>query len=140
MPESFAPAVRPIELSLQGFGTGAGIARAEIRRLQGGERVRRALLGPAVGLGIAVLVLPIPVVHFMLPPVAIVAGIVIGVRRGLARELFLTARGTCPRCNREQGLGLNGAAFQLPREIKCGGCGHLLTLEARPTDGRSRPG
>ncbi len=74
MPESLAPGVRPIELSLQGFGTGRGIARAEIRSLSGGERLQRALLGPAVGVGIAVLVLPIPVVHFMVPPVAIVGG------------------------------------------------------------------
>lgn len=123
------PRSRPITLCLRGFGTGAGPAHAEVRRLGGGERIRRAAVSPAVGLAVAVLVLPIPIVHFMVPPAAIVAGIVIGIRRGLARELFLTARGTCPRCGREQSLGLTGSTFRLPREIKCGGCGHLLTLE-----------
>lgn len=132
MPAPPTPAVRSLGLSLRGFGTGAGPAHAEVRRLGGGERIRRAAVSPAVGLAVAVLVLPIPIVHFMVPPAAIVAGFVIGVRRGLARELFLTARGTCPRCDREQSLGLTGSAFQLPREIKCGGCGHLLTLEEPP--------
>ena len=92
--------------------------------------MKRGALGPAVGFTMALLTLPIPLVHLFFPPAAILGGVYFGVRRSLARELFHRASGPCPFCGTEQRLGLTGSAYRLPREIKCRECLKLLMLQA----------
>jgi len=75
-------------------------------------------------------VLPIPIVHFAVPPLALISGVVIGIRRIMQRELFAAAAGPCPFCATEQSLGLNGSAYQLPRSLKCHACLRPITLDA----------
>jgi hypothetical protein len=120
----------PPRLALTGFGAAPSRAQVETRVLTAGERLRRAGKAPLLGLGIAILVLPIPVVHFAVPPIALIAGVVIGVRRMGQRELFVSARGVCPFCGTEQSLGLSGSAYDLPRGIKCHSCLRGMTLDA----------
>ena len=122
--------VRQLQLPIRGFGAPPTQANITVCTLTGGERLRRGAMGPAVGLGIAVLVLPIPIVHLAVPPFALLGGIIVGVRRALQREVFDKARGACPFCGADQTLGLNGAVFRLPRDLKCRSCLRLLTLEA----------
>ncbi|HEY7681621.1 MAG TPA: hypothetical protein VH879_03165 [Gemmatimonadales bacterium] len=119
-----------MRLPIRGFGARPTEAEIAVRTLTGMERLRRGAIVPAMGLGLAVLVLPIPIVHLAVPPVALLGGIVLGVRRALQREIFERARGACPFCGNEQTLGLNGAVYRLPRDFKCRACGRLLTLEA----------
>ncbi len=115
---------------LSGFGASPSVARLEIRTLTGPERFRRAAMAPLMGLGIAIAVLPIPIVHLAVPPVALLGGIVLGFRRAGQRELIATAEGPCPFCSTEQTLGLNGAVYRLPRNLKCRSCLRLLTIGA----------
>ncbi len=115
---------------LSGFGVTPSPAEVEIRSLSAGQRLRRASMAPLAGLGVAILVLPIPVVHFAVPPLALIAGVVIGARRISQRELFTSARGRCPFCGTEQSLGLTGSAYRLPRSIKCHACLRAMTLDA----------
>lgn len=122
--------VRRVRLPLRGFGAQATQADIEVRTLTGKERVRRGAVGPAVGLGVALLVLPIPIVHLAVPPLALVTGFVMGIRRALQREIFVDARGSCPFCGAQQTLGLIGAKYRLPRDVKCGSCLRALSLEA----------
>lgn len=121
---------RARSLSLSGFGVAPSRAEVETRTLTAGARLRRAGKAPLIGLGVAILVLPIPVVHFAVPPLALVAGLVIGARRIGQGELFTSARGRCPFCGTEQSLGLSGSAFRLPRSIKCHACLRAMTLDA----------
>jgi hypothetical protein len=118
------------QLALRGFGAAPSPARIEIRSLTTGERLRRAGKAPLIGLGVAILVLPIPVVHFAVPPLALISGVVVGIRRMSQRELFVSARGPCPFCGTEQSLGLNGSAYRLPRSAKCHACLRSMTLDA----------
>ncbi|MBK7349334.1 MAG: hypothetical protein IPI92_05670 [Gemmatimonadetes bacterium] len=115
---------------LRGLGAAPVPVRLPIRSLGPAERLRRAALGPLGGLGVAIAVLPVPIIHLVLPPVALLTGVVLGVRRGLVRALFGAARGTCPCCGQEQSLGLTGTPYRLPRELKCHACRQILTLEA----------
>jgi hypothetical protein len=122
--------LRSLTLPLEGFGVAPTRAQVEIQILTTGERLRRGALGPAVGLGMALVTLPIPLVHLFFPPAALVAGVVLGVRRGLTRELFHRASGPCPFCAVDQRLGLTGSSYRVPRSVKCSHCLQPLTLQA----------
>jgi hypothetical protein len=117
-------------LPLGGFGVPSTAARIEVRTLSRSERFRRGGVMLLVGLVAAVVSLPIPIVHLVFPPVALVAGFALGVRRGLRREVFQKAIGRCPFCGLEQRLNLAGATYRLPQALKCKSCNKLLTLEA----------
>jgi hypothetical protein len=120
--------VRRVYPSLRGFGAEPSRATLDVRTLSGRERLRRGAVPVLIGLGVAVLVLPIPIVHLAVPPMAILGGILLGVRRLFQREIIATARGPCPFCGTEQTLGLAGSRYRLPRELKCRACLQLLTL------------
>jgi hypothetical protein len=113
---------RTISLPLAGFGTPSTEAEVDVSRLTSGERLRRAAMAPAVGLGISLAVLPIPIVHFAVPPVALVTGVVLGIKRALQTELITRAEGPCPFCGAQQTLGLTGAPYRMPRNLKCHHC------------------
>jgi hypothetical protein len=121
---------RQLELPIHGFGAPPSHASIELRALSGHERILRGLTAVGTGLAVAVLVLPIPIVHFAVPPFSILTGLVFGVRRTLQREIVTTARGRCPLCGTEQTLGLNGRQLRVPRDLKCRSCLQLLTLDS----------
>lgn len=117
-------------LPLAGFGTPITQAMVEIGSLSKAERFRRAIIAPAIGLAVSVAVLPIPIVHFAVPPVAILTGIVLGIRRIGQGRIITRAEGICPFCGTTQTLGLNGSAYRLPRELKCRSCLKHFTISA----------
>jgi hypothetical protein len=119
---------RVLDLPMEGFGTRSTHARVEVTTLSPGERLRRAAAAPAIGLCVSLLVLPIPIVHFAVPPVALVTGVVLGVRRALQGEIITRAHGPCPFCGTDQTLGLTGAPYRLPRPLKCRSCLKLFTI------------
>lgn len=125
-----AVTTRHLDLSIRGFGAPPSHASIELRTLSRRERIRRGLTAVGAGFAVAVLALPIPIVHFAVPPVSILAGLVFGVRRALQREIVSTAQGHCPFCGMDQTLGLNGSRLRLPRDLKCRSCLQLLTLES----------
>lgn len=124
--------VRRLQLAISGFGAEPTRAAVDVRGLSGRERLRRGAAAPLIGLGVALLVLPIPVVHFAVPPMAILGGVAVGVRRFLQREIITAARGPCPFCGTDQTLGLSGATYRVPRDLKCRACLQLLTLDEAP--------
>jgi hypothetical protein len=122
--------VREELVSIRGFGVVPASATISVHSLSGKERARRAGFPPMIGVGVAILVLPIPIVHLAVPPMAILGGLFLGIRRGLQREIISQARGSCPFCGVEQSLGLTGTNYHLPRDLKCSACLRPLTLEA----------
>lgn len=122
--------IRATELTLAGFGAPPTVARAEIRKLDFGARLRRAGVIAAIGLTAAIATLPIPIVHFVFPPAALLTGLVLAVRRLRQGEVFHRVVGTCPFCGREGRLGLTGSAVTLPRELTCPDCRKTLELDA----------
>jgi hypothetical protein len=115
---------------LTGFGAEPTEARILVRGLTTGERMRRGVAGPIAGVLMTLIVLPIPLVHLIFPPIALVGGLVVGIRRAGQREVFDRAVAPCPFCGTEQRLGLTGDAYRLPQHLKCRECLKPLTLEA----------
>lgn len=120
--------VRPLSASLKGFGCAPTPADVVVETLELRQRLSRAGTVAALGLAAALVALPIPLVHLIFVPGALLAGLILGVRRLGQREIFRSAEGTCPCCGARQKLGLAGRAFHLPREIHCNSCGRSLDL------------
>jgi hypothetical protein len=108
---------RSLEVPLKGFGAAPSRAELVIESLRLKDRMRRAAL-------------PIPLVHFVLVPGALVLGLVAGALRLNQREIIRSAEGSCPYCGTPQRLGLAGRVFRLPREVFCDKCRRPLDLGA----------
>ena len=119
---------RILELRLHGFGAPAAQARAEIAELEPSERVKRAAVVFGAFVAVAIVALPIPIVHLMLVPGGLLLAFVLGGLRLREDAVFRDASGGCPFCGTEQHFALFGR-FRLPKDVHCASCGRKLTLE-----------
>jgi hypothetical protein len=119
---------RSLTLPLKGFGCAPTQAKVVVVRLTLRQRVARAGSVAGAGLLAALIALPIPLVHFVLVPGALVTGLTLGALRVRQREIFESAEAPCPFCGTAQRLGLAGRAFRLPRTVHCRHCGRELDL------------
>jgi hypothetical protein len=117
---------------LTGFGIAPTRATVVVARLTLRERVARA--GRVIGAGLlaALIALPIPLVHFVFVPGAVLTGFTLGIIRVQQREIFESAEAPCPYCGSVQRLGLAGRTFRLPRVVHCHNCGRQLDLGLDP--------
>lgn len=107
-------------VSLTAFGYPARSAVALVVEQGPGQRFARALTGLAIFWGSALGGLFIPVVHFVLVPTFVVAGIIIAAKRAREDRRLVLVRAACPRCDVEQefrpgGRFVNGRSFSCPR-------------------------
>jgi hypothetical protein len=119
---------RTLELRLHGFGAPAAPAKAEIAELAPGDRVKRAAVVFGAFVAVAIVALPIPIVHLMLVPGALLLAFVLGGLRLREGAIFRDVSGRCPFCGTEQHFPLLGR-FRLPKDVHCTNCGRKLTLE-----------
>lgn len=119
---------RCFEVSLKGFGRAPTRAQVVVGMLTLRERAARAAVVLGAGLALAVIALPIPLVHLILVPGALLLGITLAAIRVGQREIFRSAEGVCPYCGARQRLGLAGRVFRLPREVFCSNCQRALDL------------
>jgi hypothetical protein len=106
------------------------IALVVFREIGPGERAKRAGLAVLAGLVVSVLVIPIPIVHLVGIPLAVLGGLGAAVRLAGVRSTLRSVHGTCPRCEFQQsffvGIGLFG--YRLPMTLSCENCGRELRL------------
>jgi hypothetical protein len=119
---------RTLTVPLKGFGRAPTDAEVVVQTLTLKARVARSATVLAAGLVVAAIALPIPLVHFVLVPSAVLLGITFGAIRLGHREIFASAEGACPFCGTRQRLGLAGRVFRLPREVFCRNCQRALDL------------
>jgi hypothetical protein len=119
---------RSLTVSLKGFGCAPTQAEVVVETLTLRRRVVRAATVLGAGFVAAVIALPIPLVHFVLVPGALLVGIALGAIRLGQREIFWSAEGSCPYCGTRQLLGLAGTVFRLAREVFCRACRRALDL------------
>src|SRR4051812_43257286 len=119
-----------LEVPLKGFGATPTRAQVVVENLTTGQRVRRA--GVALGAGgvLAVIALPIPLVHFVLVPGALLFGLIFAAMRLGKGQVIGWAEGACPYCGAHQRLALAGRVFRWPREVFCEKCSRPLDLGA----------
>jgi hypothetical protein len=120
--------LRAMELPLTGFGAGPTPARVEVLRLSPADRVKRAAVIFGAFLVGAAIAIPIPLVHFVLVPTALILGAVFALLRLRQREIFQSAGGRCPFCSTEQSFTVMGR-FKLPKRLYCSSCRRQLMLE-----------
>lgn len=115
----------PLQLSFPGEPTTRGVGQVHDWTVL--ERARRAVFALAFCWVIGALFLPIPGVHFVLPPTLLLAGPIIAILRLTERTRLQTLKGACPRCkvSREFKLDLR---FKGKRSFTCDGCGNLIEL------------
>jgi len=127
---------RPVSLEAWRGGPRApGVAVLAIP--DGSARLRSA--GIALGLGVllALVFLPIPIVHFAGVPLALLGGLVIAGRRLAPGARLRAIRGTCPHCGHEQSfyLGPSWKRGGVSRQLVCESCAQTLAaLEADGAD------
>lgn len=130
--------VQSIELSLKGFGAPATQAQVEFYRLSPGERLKRAAVILGAFLIAAVIFLPVPLVHLVIVPGALVLGIVFALVRLRQREIFRSIVGRCPFCGAEQRFTALGR-FRVPKTLNCSTCQRQLVLEGPTSEPRRSP-
>ena len=74
----------------------------------------------------------IPVAHFILVPIFVVAGVVVAVKRAHEDRRLLLLRGACPRCCAAQEFK-PGGRFATGRNVDCPKCHGTLTLVTAET-------
>jgi hypothetical protein len=119
---------RTLELRLHGFGAPAAPARAEIADLALADRFKRAAVIFGAFVAVAIIALPIPIVHFMLVPGGLLLAVLLGGLRLRENAIFRDVSGGCPFCGTQQHFPLFGR-FRLPKDVHCANCGRKLTLE-----------
>jgi hypothetical protein len=130
--------VRVLELPLTGFGAAATPARVEVLSLSPSDRIRRAALIFGASLLGAAIAIPIPLVHFVLVPLALLLGVAFGLMRLRQGEIFRLAEGRCPFCLTEQTFTVMGG-FRLPKKLHCSSCQRQLILDELTTESRHSP-
>ena len=118
---------RLLELPLTGFGIEPTTAQVELDVLSRSDRLKRSAAILGAGLLAALIALPIPLVHFVFVPGALLAGIVLAVARLRQGQIFRSARGRCPYCATEQSFTVLGR-FRLPKRLHCEACHQQLVL------------
>ncbi len=118
-------------LQLSGFGVAATAATAVTRHLTARDRMVRAAKAFGLALASALIMLPIPIIHLIGPPVVLLIGLVVAVKRLGQGQIFASAEGECPFCHVTQPLGLRDSRFRLPVDLICRSCRQPLQLESR---------
>lgn len=120
--------VRTLEFPLRGFGVQPSHARVEFATLTVADRLKRAVTVFGLGFGLALIAIPIPVVHFVLVPGALGLGTILAGVKLHQRKIFRAAYGRCPFCATNQSFTVMGR-FQLPKTLHCTACQRELVLE-----------
>ena len=129
---------RVMGLALTGFGAAPTPAQVEVVSLSPADRFKRAAGALGAGLVAAAVALPIPLVHFVLVPAALVLGFGFGIARFGQGKIFRGGTGRCPFCSTEQKLSLMGG-FTLPKTLHCTSCQRKLLLNQPTTEPQRSP-
>ena len=120
--------VRSLQGSLRGFGVKPTVAYLQLNTLTLADRLKRAATIFGLGIVLALIAIPIPIVHFLLVPGALLIGTVLALVRLGQGEVFRTTTGRCPFCGQEQSFSVMGR-FRLPKKLHCSSCQRQLLLE-----------
>lgn len=120
--------VREVPVQVKGFGAPPASAVIDIAVLSGADRLKRAGVILGISLAVALIAIPIPLVHLVLVPGALVGGFIVAGTRLTQSEIFRRAVGKCPFCGTEQTFSVMGR-FRLPKGAHCVNCGRELSLE-----------
>jgi hypothetical protein len=108
-------------------GTSESTAQAEVDEWTMLERIRRASMWLGASWCLAGFSLVIPGLHFVFPPVLLVAGPILWVWRFVGRFSVRAVHGRCPQCHKESSFEAQGV-FRSRTRVVCNGCTEACTL------------
>jgi hypothetical protein len=121
---------RDVTVTLAAGGGEVTTAPGRLQVFSAGDRLRRALTTLGIGLLGAALFIPIPIIHLLGIPMAIIASVVISIRQFSSAARLDPLRMPCPKCGGTNriggGLGLRHPAQ--PVERMCDECRRGLQL------------
>jgi hypothetical protein len=91
------------------------------------ERLARAGKMFGIFFGVALLTVFIPILHFILPPLFLIAGTVFFWTTYMETGEVLEGEYTCPNCKHK--MVIPHEAEDWPKEQRCGGCSFLLKTQ-----------
>lgn len=122
--------LEPVTVTLASPDGPLSTAAGTLRRFTLAERVVRASVTLLVGITVAVLLIPIPIIHLIGIPLAVFGGIGLAARQLLTTVRLAPLRLPCPKCGAENrvggGLGYRSATASI--DHGCDSCRRELTL------------
>lgn len=97
------------------------------RDLSKGERMVRGGKIFAVFFWVALLTVFVPILHLILPPLALIVGSILAFNEYAATGEMLEGEVTCPNCKKVMTLPHEGEEW--PRVQRCSGCSFTLTID-----------
>lgn len=120
---------RAVTLSLPNCTDTRAVAVVVERSLP--ARALRAGVALAVLWGAALICVFIPLLHFVLVPTLLLAGIAVAALRLTERVSMLEVRGACPRCSVGRVFETSGR-FRDRCALHCDGCGNAISVRLAP--------
>lgn len=124
-----------VHITLAAAGGEATTADGTLREFSVMDRARRALITLGVGLLCVAVLIPIPIIHLLGIPLALIASVVISVRQFSSAARLDPLRMACPKCGGTNriggGLGLRHPTR--PVERMCDDCRRHLQLRITET-------
>ncbi len=127
------PTPQPVTVTLDVADGPATTAAGTLRHFTAGQRLLRAAGTLLVGIVVAVLLVPIPIIHLVGIPLALVLAVFFAGRQLLASVRLAPLRLPCPKCGAENrvGGGLGYRSATTPIEHTCDSCRRELTLRVQ---------
>lgn len=99
------------------------------RDFERGERMARAARTFGILFVIGLFSVFVPLLHFILPPLFLIAGLVFGFLSWLETAEVTRGEVTCPNCQKK--IELPREAEEWPKQTRCPGCSFTLTISPR---------
>ncbi len=122
-----------IEIKDQAGKTSVGVV--QVRVITDRQRWQRAWHSARVAYILAFATLFLPIIHFVVPPLAVIIGTILAIRR-LGQAELLQGQGACPYC--QKALTIEPQLPEWPVEILCPGCKRLMQASLEPGDLQKR--
>jgi hypothetical protein len=118
---------RVVPARLTAFGAPSTRALVTVADVSPGARLRRGVMGLAACWGGAAVAVFLPILHFVLVPGLLGAGIAAAIVLGRQAQRVTDVRGTCPRCLAEERFQVGGRV-RPTRLTACPRCHGNVTL------------
>ncbi|MEO5826179.1 MAG: hypothetical protein ABIR59_09855 [Gemmatimonadales bacterium] len=125
---------RSATLTLNADGSESTHAVTTVTEFSPAQRTRRAVIALLIGGAAAVALIPIPIIHLLGIPLAIIGAIVIAMKQLRVGARVGRVAVACPKCAAPQAIGggFGFASIDGPIPITCDSCRRMLTLTVDP--------